>query len=128
MYREYNTRSCDGHKSRCNCKMKEIKPKCLEKTDIFENACNCVPNKIISEYNECGCGFDEGEEMLFPINPIFGQSYVPWQIMEETFIPRVGARKGTIFPELFNPYSPGESLEFNQFVASRNKIGEGCNR
>ena len=121
MYRKYNTRSCGECEPRCN-------PECPEKMDIFENMCKYVPNKIVPKFNECECGFEEEELMLFPVNPMFGQSYVPWQTMAETFIPRVGTMKGTIFPELFSPYSPEESLEFNKFVACRNKIGEGCNR
>ena len=52
------------------------------------------------------------------------QSYVPWQVMGETFTPEMGLRMGTIFPELVSPYSPGESLEIMEFLARRNTIGE----
>ena len=50
-------------------------------------------------------------------------SYVPWQTMGETFTPEMGLRMGTIFPELVSPYSPGESLEIMNYLASRNNIG-----
>ena len=49
----------------------------------------------------------------------FGQSYVPWQVMGETFSPSMALRMGTIFPELLDPYEPGESLEIMNFLAKR---------
>jgi len=104
--------------SNCTCEMKE---------DIFEKLCQYVPNNLATEYNLCECGFDE-EAGLFPTNPMFGQSYVPWQIMGRTFIPEAGLRRGTIFPELATSYSPGDSLALNNFIMNTNTIGEGCNR
>ena len=47
------------------------------------------------------------------------QSYVPWQVMGETFAPAEGLRMGTIFPELVTGYVPGESLEIMNFLAKR---------
>ena len=50
------------------------------------------------------------------------QSYVPWQIMGETFTPDVGLKMGTIFPELVSPYIPGESLEIMNYLARRDNV------
>ena len=77
--------------------------------------------------NNCSCGFDE-EEDVFPENPMFGQSYVPFQTMNETYMPCSGLEKGTIFPELVSEYCPGQSMEEIQYIADTNMIKEGCNR
>lgn len=95
--------------------------------NLMETACNNVSNANYIQDNDCMCGFDE-EENLFPSNPMFGQSYVPWQTMDQTFIPCVGLKMGTIFPELVSPYMPGDSMRFNDFVESTNTIGKGCNK
>lgn len=75
--------------------------------------------------SSCMCGFEE--DSLFPTNPMFGQSYVPWQTMDKTYRPCVGLRKGTIFPELVSPYVPCQSIEEINFIRATNKIKEGCN-
>lgn len=97
------------------------------KKEMLEDICKDVANCPNNNYDECECGFDE-EDNLFPENPMFGQSYVPWQTMNKTFTPRVGLRMGTIFPELVSPYSPCQSIEEIEFIEATNKIGEGCNR
>jgi len=116
MYRNHmQKRPCD-----CGCNNN-----CMEEElycDICANVKN--PNKY---YDECECGFEEMFN-LFPENPMLGQSYVPWQVMEQTYRPEVGLRMGTIFPELVSPYVPGQSKEEIEFIARTNKIGEGCNR
>ncbi|MCL2383832.1 MAG: spore coat associated protein CotJA [Oscillospiraceae bacterium] len=56
------------------------------------------------------------------------QSYVPWQVMGETFTPEMGLKMGTIFPELTSPYSPGESLEVMKFLAERPDREKGCHK
>ena len=76
--------------------------------------------------NECECGFDE-ECGAFPANYMFGQSYVPIQIMNKTFTPEVGLKMGTIFPELVSPYMPGQSMAEIEYIRKTNRIGEGCN-
>ena len=70
--------------------------------------------------------FDE-EFNMFPSNPMYGQSYVPIQVMGRTFKPEVGLKHGTIFPELVSPYCPNQSIEEIEFIRMNNKIGEGCN-
>ena len=63
----------------------------------------------------------------FPENPMFGQSYVPIQRMDKTFIPSVGLKMGTIFPELVSPYMPGQSQREIEYIRNTNMIKEGCN-
>ena len=95
--------------------------------DVLETGCNNVCNNN-SNYNEsCNCGFDDDEMVVFPSNPMLGQSYVPIQTMDETFKPCAGLKHGTIFPELVSPYSPGDSMRQNEYLEATNAIGEGCN-
>lgn len=73
------------------------------------------------------CGFDE-EDDGFPQNPMYAQSYVPLQVMNNTFMPCSGLKKGTIFPELVSPYYPCQSMAEIQYIRDANTIKEGCNR
>ena len=115
MYRNYKCSKCCIN-SNTNCE-----------DSIYEDMCENVSNtKYSDEYNVCDCGFDE-EDKLFPSNPMFGQSYVPWHTMNKTFTPEVGLRMGTIFPELVSPYEPCQSMEEIAYIATTNKIGGGCN-
>ena len=114
----------------------------------FRNARNCgcnkTPNNILPEQNtlentcddvlsladmnlkdECDCGFDD--ETMFPENAVLGESYVPRQILNQTFRPEVGLKMGTIFPELVRPYMPGQSMEEIEYLRRTNRIKEGCN-
>lgn len=116
MYRNCKTGKCDC----CTCN--------TDKNSVLENICDDVlPLADCNNYNECACGFDE-EESLFPSNPVFGQSYVPRQVLNKTFMPNVGLKMGTIFPELVSPYMPCQSIEEIEFIKKANKIKEGCNR
>jgi len=63
---------------------------------------------------------------IFPTNPMFGQSYVPIQYMNETFRPETGLKMGTIFPELVQPYAPGQSMEEIEYLRNREVMGGGC--
>ena len=83
-------------------------------------------NQYNSYTDDCMCGFEPGNN-LFPDNPMFGQSYVPWQRMGKTFTPGEGLKMGTIFPELVSPYMPGQSMEEIEYLRNTNKMGEGCN-
>ncbi|MGN1351961.1 MAG: spore coat associated protein CotJA [Clostridia bacterium] len=58
----------------------------------------------------------------------YGQSYVPIQRMSNTFIPSVGLKMGTIFPELVSPYMPCQSCAEHQYLVATNSIKEGCNK
>ena len=81
----------------------------------------------LNDDDSCTCGFDK-EDSIFPENPVLGQSYVPIQKMEKTFVPCVGLKMGTLFPELVSPYKPCQSLEENAFIKDMNTIKEGCNK
>ena len=89
-------------------------------------ACSQIQNYLDNTTDSCECGFDTLDR-TFPANPMFGQSYVPWQVMDKTFSPEMGLREGTMFPELVMPYYPGESLEQLQYLERTNRIGKGCN-
>ena len=117
MYRNYIQR-----KSCCSCN------KCSDKkdADLIDDTCEYVQNTA-DIHDACECGFDE-EDKMFPENPMYAQSYVPWQTMNKTFIPSVGLKMGTIFPELVSPYMPGQSMAEIEYIRRNNKIGEGCNR
>lgn len=98
--------------------------------DVCDNVSNSNPccnanNCCMKEY-ECGCGFDEEDE-VFPSNPMLAQSYVPVQTLDKTFTPCCGLKNGTIFPELVSPYEPCDSMRFIEYLKRRNEIGEGCN-
>ena len=97
----------------------------------YETICNNVSNNSCCNNEDCGCGYDDDDNNscgdIFPENPMYAQSYVPIQCMDKTFKPSVGLQKGTIFPELVDPYCPGQSMEFINFIKETNTIGEGCN-
>ena len=114
-------RRCNSSRKCCLCNCSNYAD------DIMEESCNNVSSA--SEYNNdnCECGFD-AEESVFPSNPMFAQSYVPWQTMDKTFKPCIGLKMGTIFPELVSPYEPCQSIEDIEFIRATNKIKEGCNR
>ena len=94
--------------------------------NAFEKNCSDVCNQNYVDMDDCMCGFDE-DESVFPTNPMLAQSYVPWQTMKKTFVPSVGLKMGTIFPELVSPYMPCDSMRQNEYIANSNKIKEGCN-
>lgn len=108
-----------GNSQSCPCK--------TNKDSVLEDICDDVIS--LSDYNkdDCACGFDE-EESLFPSNPMFGQSYVPNQVLNTTFMPEVALKVGTLFPELVSPYMPGQSMAEIEYLRKTNPIKEGCNR
>ena len=97
------------------------------KPDVIEDACKNVEN--VQNYNEnCSCGFDDDNLYnVLPLNPNLAQSYVPIQIMNETFKPCPGLKSGTIYPEFVSPYEPGDSMRQIKYLENLNEIGEGCN-
>ena len=119
MYRNYymQKRSCQCCKNMCNNN---------DSQNIIEDTCDYLQDEK-NMYDSCECGFDE-EDKTFPKNPMLAQSYVPWQVMDKTFVPEVGLKMGTIFPELVSPYMPGDSMKQIEFIKKMNKIGEGCNK
>ena len=129
MYNRY--RRCFGQN---NYNPKVIETICNNVGTVAEytnnNCCECGNNCMCchndSNNTNCACGFDE-DANLFPSNPMLAQSYVPTQYMDKTFTPCCGLKMGTIFPELVDPYYPGQSMEEIAYLRARNKIGEGCN-
>lgn len=97
----------------------------------YETICNNISNNCCcNNNNDCDCGYDDDDNCcgnIFPESPMYAQSYVPIQYMNKTFKPAVGLKNGTIFPELVDPYCPGQSMEFIDFIKKTNTIGEGCN-
>lgn len=61
---------------------------------------------------------------FFSSNPQYGEAYVPIQIMGKIYTPEVGLEKGTIFPELFSPYHPLQSMENIEYLKNYRK--EDC--
>ena len=59
----------------------------------------------------------------FPQNAMFGHAYVMNQTLTKTYSPEEGLKKGAIFPELFSPYSPGDSMKEIDFLKSYGKGG-----
>ena len=57
---------------------------------------------------------------VFPINPEYGQSYVPFQRFGKTFNTSLGLKNGTIFPELVRTYEPGDSMRVIELLKSNN--------
>ena len=110
-YRNYN-----------NCMNIAYNENDIENNCMYQQNCSCTDNMM----GMCDCGFEE-ELNGFPNNPMYGQSYVPIQIMGQTFKPSVGLKNGTIYPELVSPYCPNQSIEENEYIRATNQIGEGCN-
>lgn len=114
----------------CNCRRRKcccLYNPCNDDKNLYETLCNNMTCNNNNYNNNCSCGFDEDED-VFPSNPMFGQSYVPFQTMNQTYMPCSGLEKGTIFPELVSEYCPGQSMEEIQYIAYTNTIKEGCNR
>ena len=114
----------------CNCRSRKCC--CLNNPgnqdhNQYETLCNNVAGDTDNSYNcNCSCGFDE-EDNGFPTNPMYAQSYVPVQVMDNTFMPCSGMHKGTIFPELVSEYCPGQSMAQIQYLRDTNPIKGGCN-
>lgn len=113
--------------SKSNMSMQNMNDDCDNDLMILDNQSECS-NLCTMPKNNCDCGFDMGEESVFPDNPMLAQSYVPIQRMKKVFTPEVGLKMGTIFPELVSPYMPCQSIRDIEFIRSQNEIGEGCNR
>ena len=99
----------------------------FDECDIEQNCSDVKKHHCNHDMDECMCGFDE-EYNVFPINPMYGQSYVPIQMMNQVFKPEIGLRHGTMFPELVSQYCPNQSIEEIEYIRATNMIGEGENR
>ena len=116
MYRRMRNCCCHNNIMPYDCNSKKI-----------EDSCDYVQDCNLKCMDECECGFDE-ERQFFPENPVLAQSYVPIQKMDKTYVPCVGLKMGTIFPELVSPYMPGQSQSEAEYIRATNSIGEGCNK
>lgn len=67
----------------------------------------------------------ENNQGNFPKNAMFGHAYVMDQTLRRTFSLEEALKKGTIFPELFSPYSPGDSMREIEFLKNYGKGGNG---
>ncbi len=115
----------------CNCRRRKcvaLNNPCNHDTSEYETLCNNLQEQSEGYNKHCGCGFDEEIDDIFPQNPMYAQSYVPVQVMENTYMPCSGLHKGTIFPELVSEYCPGQSMAEIQYIMDTNTIKEGCNR
>jgi len=65
----------------------------------------------------------ENNQGAFPKNAMFGHAYVMNQVLNKTFSAEEGLKKGTIFPELYSPYSPGDSMREIEFLKNYGKGG-----
>ena len=113
----------------CNCRRRRclsLNNNCGKESKEYETICNNVTNYNDEFNTNCSCGFAE-EDDGFPNNPMYAQSYVPVQIMNNTYMPCSGLDRGTIFPELVSEYCPGQSMAEIQYIRDANVIGEGCN-
>ena len=117
MCRNCRCRKC-CHKNYCN---EQVIEDACEYAGVAAEYDNC------DNYDNCSCGFED-EFNPFPENPMLAQSYVPWQVMDKTFVPNVGLRMGTIYPELVRPYMPGQSMAEIAYIEATNEIKEGCNK
>ena len=91
--------SCNcGYNSYMPCNNDDVQNSSWDngKTSIYQKACSNVAN-YASMHDDCSCGFDE-ENKFFPENPMYAQSYVPFQTMNKVFIPSVRIKNGNYFP------------------------------
>lgn len=70
------------------------------------NNCSCMYSNICQNTNA----------NAFPENYLYGHAYTPVQTLNNTFNPEIGLQNGSIFPELISPYSPGQSIDFIEFL------------
>lgn len=99
---------------RCNCRCNS---RCMNCNSI--NNCGCR-NCARGNTNSCGCNMYANETSsnnnAFPENYLYGHAYTPNFCMGRTFTPECGLENGTIFPELVSPYSPGQSIDFIEYL------------
>ncbi len=60
----------------------------------------------------------------FPKNAMFGHCYVMDQKLNKTYTPDESLKRGTSFPELFSPYSPGDSMKEIDYLKNYGREGK----
>lgn len=53
---------------------------------------------------------------LFPDKVMYGHVYVPNQVIDEVYNTAEALSKGTLFPELYSIYNPGQSMEVIDYL------------
>ena len=76
------------------------------------NRCGSNSNNSIYENTNCS----NNRTNVFPENYLYGHAYTPNQTLENTYVPEVGLQNGSIFPELISPYTPGQSIDFIEYL------------
>ena len=76
------------------------------------NRCGCNSNNNIYESTTCS----NNRSSVFPENYLYGHAYTPNQTLENTYVPEIGLQNGSIFPELISPYTPGQSIDFIEYL------------
>ncbi|MBQ7409884.1 MAG: spore coat associated protein CotJA [Clostridia bacterium] len=101
---------------RCNCRCNSRNMN-YNSNNNSNNNCGCR-NSNTNNSNSCGCNMytSQNNNNAFPENYLYGHAYTPNQCMGTTFTPEIGLQNGTIFPELVSPYSPGQSIDFIEFL------------
>lgn len=79
---------------------------------------NCMNNNTCSNMFSNTCQ----NTNVFPENYLYGHAYTPIQTLNNTYNPEIGLQNGSIFPELVSPYSPGQSIDFIEFLRSGGNI------
>lgn len=92
------SRTCNSNNTSCNFQQRN------------SSSCNCMQNTYSNNCSQ--------NNNVFPKNFLYGHAYTPNQYMNNTFTPEVGLENGTIFPELVSPYSPGQSIDFIEYLRS----------
>lgn len=59
----------------------------------------------------------------FPKNAMYGHCYVMDQPFQKVYSPDEALKKGTLFAELYSPYSPGDSMREIEFLKNYKKGG-----
>lgn len=101
--------------------------------------CNCNSTQNLNVYSNSSCNMcsskcsrkrcctpriydticsNSNSTPAFPDNYLYGHAYTPNQRLENVFLPEIGLNNGTIFPELVSPYSPGQSMDFINYLKS----------
>lgn len=109
-----NSRCCSRN-SNSNCRSNNYSNMYNNYQNSNCNMCsnNCRSNDRSSVYsNIC----QDNNTRVFPENYLYGHAYTPIQTLNNTYIPEVGLQNGSIFPELVSPYSPGQSIDFIEFL------------
>ena len=96
---------------RCNCRCNSRNRTCNSNCQYRNN------NYNNSNTNNCNsCMNNNFRTNAFPENYLYGYAYTPNHCMNKTFCPEEGLHQGSIFPELVSPYSPGQSIDFIEYL------------